>query len=77
MPFTLPKMSYLMGILREGRVLFPNAFVSLIHVYKTNSEITKDAKGEIVIQVYYSITRSRRLSVCNMIFKNLPQICYV
>lgn len=40
-----------MGILREGRVLFPNAFVSLIHVYKTNSEIAKDAKGEIVIQV--------------------------
>lgn len=40
-----------MGILGEGGVLFPNAFVSLIHVYKTNSEITKDAKGEIVIQV--------------------------
>lgn len=36
-----------MGILGEGRVLF----ISLIHVYKTNSEITKDAKGEIVIQV--------------------------
>lgn len=49
MLFILFKMLYFMGILREGRVLFLNIFVSFIYVYKINLEIIKDVKGEIVI----------------------------
>lgn len=49
MLFILFKMLYFMGILREGRVLFLNVFVSFIYVYKINLEIIKYVKGEIVI----------------------------